>query len=81
MLFLFGFTSIVSVYEVAKTDKKVKSDLINRKIEKAAAGNQDQAFNQYLPALKSYKDVKANIYTRAELNRVLNQLKRINQKG
>ena len=53
----------------------------NRKIEKAAAGNQDQAFNQYLPALKSYKDVKANIYTRAELNRVLSQLKRINQKG
>lgn len=35
MLFLFGFTSIVSVYEVAKTDKKVKSDVIYRKIEKA----------------------------------------------
>ena len=34
MLFLFGFTSIVSVYEVAKTDKKVKVDTINRKLEK-----------------------------------------------
>ena len=35
MLFLFGFTSIVSVYEIAKTDKKIKSDSISRKIEKA----------------------------------------------
>ena len=35
MLFLFGFTSIVSVYEIAKTDKKQKADSFNRKIEKA----------------------------------------------
>lgn len=35
MLFLFGFTSIVSVYEIAKTDKKTKNESLNRKIEKA----------------------------------------------
>ena len=35
IMFLYGFSSVVSVYEIAKTDKKTKTDSINRKIEKA----------------------------------------------
>jgi len=34
VLFLLGFTSVVSVYEVAKTDKKVKTDTVTRRIER-----------------------------------------------
>lgn len=53
----------------------------NRTIQNAAKNNENQIYNRYLPELKTYKDVKANIYTRAELNRVINQLNRVNRKG
>lgn len=35
----------------------------------------------YLPELKNYKDIKENIQTRQELNRVINSLKRFSKKG
>ena len=33
----------------------------------------------YLPDLKDYKEIKENIYSRAELNRIINSLKAINK--
>ena len=35
----------------------------------------------YLPELKNYKDIKENIQTRQELNRVINSLKRFSKEG
>ena len=35
----------------------------------------------YLPELKNYKDIKENIQTRSELNRVINSLKRFSKEG
>lgn len=35
----------------------------------------------YLPDLKDYKDIKKNIYSRTELNRIINSLKRINNEN
>ena len=34
MLFMIGFSSVVSVYEIAKTTKSTKSDAIRREAEK-----------------------------------------------
>lgn len=34
LMFLLGFSSIVSVYEIAKTGKKCKADKVARGIEK-----------------------------------------------
>ncbi len=34
LLFLMGFTSIVSVYEIAKTGKKCKSDKVQKNAER-----------------------------------------------
>lgn len=34
MLFMIGFSSVVSVYEIAKTTKSTKSDAIWREAEK-----------------------------------------------
>lgn len=53
----------------------------NRTVRKAAENNENQIYHRYLPELKTYKDVKANIYTRAELNRVISQLNRVGKKG
>lgn len=33
MLFLLGFTAMTSIYEIAKTGKKVKSDKVKRAVE------------------------------------------------
>lgn len=35
----------------------------------------------YLPETVSYKDIKSNIYTRNEFNRIMNSLKRFSKKG
>lgn len=35
----------------------------------------------YLPDLKDYKDIKENIYSRSELNRIINSLKAINKEN
>ena len=35
----------------------------------------------YLPDLKDYKEIKENIYSRAELNRIINSLKAINKEN
>lgn len=35
----------------------------------------------YLPETVSYKDIKSKIYTRNELNRIINSLKRFNKEG
>lgn len=40
---------------------------------------QKQEKKLYLPELKSYKDIKENIQTRQELNRVINSLKRFSK--
>lgn len=34
MLFMIGFSSVVSVYEIAKTTKSTKSDAIRREAER-----------------------------------------------
>lgn len=33
LLFLLGFTSVTTVYEIAKTGKKTKSDKVNRAVD------------------------------------------------
>ena len=42
---------------------------------------QKQEKKLYLPELKNYKDIKENIQTRQELNRVINSLKRFTKEG
>ena len=42
---------------------------------------QKQEKKFYLPELKNYKDIKENIHTRSELNRVINSLKRFSKEG
>ena len=42
---------------------------------------QKQEKKLYLPELKNYKDIKENIQTRSELNRVINSLKRFSKEG
>ena len=49
----------------------------NKKINKL----QSEEKKLYLPELKNYKDIKENIYTRSELNRVINSLKRFSKEG
>lgn len=49
----------------------------NRKINKLNGEEQ----KLYLPELKSYQEIKENILTRNELNRVINSLKRFSRKG
>ena len=33
LLFLLGFTSVTTVYEIAKTGKRTKSDKVNRAVD------------------------------------------------
>ena len=33
LLFLLGFTSVTTVYEIAKTGKKTRSDKVNRAVD------------------------------------------------
>lgn len=49
----------------------------NKKINKL----QSEEKKLYLPDLKNYKDIKENIQTRRELNRVINSLKRFSKEG
>ena len=42
---------------------------------------QKQEKKLYLPELKNYKDIKENIQTRQELNRVIKSLKRFSKEG
>ena len=49
----------------------------NKKINKL----QSEEKKLYLPELKNYKDIKENIQTRSELNRVINSLKRFSKEG
>ena len=49
----------------------------NKKINKL----QSEEKKLYLPELKNYKDIKQNIQTRSELNRVINSLKRFSKEG
>ena len=49
----------------------------NKKINKL----QSEEKKLYLPELKNYKDIKENIHTRSELNRVINSLKRFSKEG
>ena len=49
----------------------------NKKINKL----QSEEKKLYLPELKNYKDIKENIQTRQELNRVINSLKRFSKEG
>lgn len=61
--------------DYAKLGKAVAN--FNRQIDKVKNGeNLD-----YLPEKFNYKDVKANILTRQELNRKINELKRFSRKG
>lgn len=66
--------------DYTKLSRAVKS--FNKRVTTEIEKNkQDQLYNRYLPELKSYQDIKSNIYTRTELNRVIEQLKRVNKKG
>lgn len=49
----------------------------NKKINKL----QTEEKKLYLPELKNYKDIKQNIQTRQELNRVIKSLKRFSKEG
>lgn len=49
----------------------------NKKINKL----QSEEKKLYLPELKNYKDIKENIQTRSELNRIINSLKRFSKEG
>ena len=49
----------------------------NKKINKL----QSEEKKLYLPELKNYKEIKQNIQTRQELNRVINSLKRFSKEG
>lgn len=53
----------------------------NRTIRANARNNELNLYNNYLPSIKNYQDIKSGIYTRKELNRVINQLNRIQRKG
>lgn len=65
--------------DYAKLNAAVRK--FNKTIQKAAKDNENQIYSRYLPELKTYSDVKANIYTRTELNRVISQLNRVGRKG
>ena len=49
----------------------------NKKINKL----QSEEKKLYLPELKNYKEIKQNIQTRSELNRIINSLKRFSKEG
>ena len=53
----------------------------NKKVREIEEANELNEFNNYLPDYLYYRDVKENIQTRRELNRMLTKLKHINKKN
>ena len=63
--------------DYAKLSNAVRN--FNKKVKEVEQASELNEFNNYLPDYLYYRDVKENIQTRRELNRILKQLKNINK--